>query len=300
MKEKLSDIKIVADLDKALAENEIDGVVIATPTESHYQLGMKVLSSGYHLLMEKPLALTSDDCHELIEVADKAKKILMTGHIFLYNNAVIEMKKIMDSGEIGNTLYMRSIRSNLGPIRRDVNALWDLAAHDISIFNYLYEQQPIEVSCTGHSILAFSQEDIAQASIIYPGGKVATLFVSWLDPQKQRGITVIGDKKMLFFDDMNPKKPLTVYSKGVKFEDQRSYVDTFEGFRLALYEGEMIQPNIDTGEPLKAECWRFVNCILNGEKPLTDGENGLEIVSILEAMSLSMSKRGAPVSIWNG
>ena len=300
IKSKIPDLTIYSSLEESLSNHpEINSVVVATPTETHHQVGMQALMAGKHLLMEKPLAHTSESALELLETAERQKVILMTGHIFLYNNAIKEMKRIIDANELGKVLYMRSVRSNLGPLRSDVNALWDLAAHDISIFNYLYDSNPIRVSCTAFSPLGMQQEDIAQGSLIYPGNRVATFFVSWVDPKKQREITLVGDEQMLTFDDMNPTRPLRRYDKGVRMHPKDQYSDTFQSFRMSIHQGETTELDVTTGSPLEAECNHFVDCVANRKQPLSDGKNGLEIVRILEALTRSQHEKGNPISVWN-
>ncbi len=298
VKSKIPNLKVYEKFEECLNDDELDAVVIATPTDTHYQLGMQALNAGKHLMIEKPLAHNSNACLELVELAQQRQRILMTGHVFLFNQGVVEMKRIVDSGELGELLYMRSIRTNLGPIRSDVNALWDLASHDISIFNYIYGDTPREVSCSAFPILGRKVEDIAQASLIYPGNRIAAFFVSWLDPEKKREITAVGDKKMLTFNDMNPTRPITIFDKGVKVSSTQEYADTFQSFRMSIHEGNVTEPGVTTGEPLKAECNHFIDCIREGRQPITDGKNGLEVVSVLEALTRSLHENGKPISLW--
>ena len=298
---KIPGLHLMSSLGECLSSvPEVDAVVIATPTESHHQLGMEALSAGKHVLMEKPLAHTSEGADELWRTASQKGLVLMTGHVFLYNNAIREMKRIVDAEELGRVLYMRSLRSNLGPIRSDVNALWDLAAHDISIFNYLYGDSPIRVSCTAFSPLGLKQQDVAQGSLIYPGNRVATFFVSWVDPKKQREITLVGDRQMLVFDDMNPTRPLKRYDKGARLQRREdTYSDSFHSFHMSIHQGETTELDVQTGAPLQNECDHFIECIVNKTTPLSDGANGLEVVKILEALTRSLNSHGEPVSVWN-
>ena len=295
---KLPNLNLYESLDQALNTETIDAVVIASPTQYHFQLGMRALDAGKHIFVEKPLTNNPDSSQELIEKAEQSGKTLMCGHIFLFNEGIREMKRIVKREELGKVLYMRSIRTNLGPIRSDINALWDLASHDISIFNYIYDSIPVEVSCSAHHLLGRQVEDIAQASLVYPENRIATFFVSWLDPQKKREITVVGDRKMLTFDDMNPRRPLKIFDKGVTVSKPSEYADSFHSFRMSIHEGNIFEPQVSTGEPLKNECHHFVDCILNQEQPVTDGSNGLEVVKVLEALSRSLHENGKPVSLW--
>lgn len=294
---KLPDLATRGSFAECLAQDEFDAVVIATPTEHHHRIAVDALNAGKHVFVEKPLAHNVDAARHLVELAEKQKRILMTGHVFLFNTAVTEMKRILDAGEIGQVLYLRSVRTNLGPIRQDVNALWDLAAHDISIFNYLYNDFPVEASCTTFSVLGLKQQDIAQASLTYHNGRVGVLFVSWLDPQKKREFTVVGDKKMLVFDDMNPTRPLKVFDKGVKLAAPFQYADDFHTFRLGIREGAVTELDCSTGEPLRAECAHFIDSIISGNTPLSDGQLGLDIVTILAALSISAAQGGKSVNV---
>lgn len=298
VREKINDVPIVSTLDECLADYPVDAVVIAVPTEHHFRVAMQALNAGKHVLVEKPLAHSISACQQLTEKASQERLVLMTGHVFLFNNGVNKTKEIIDSGELGTILYIHSIRTNLGPIRSDVNALWDLASHDISIFNYLFDESPMEVTCAAYPLLGRSVEDIAQGSLKYSGGRVAAFFVSWLDPQKKREITVVGDRKMLTFDDMNPEIPLRVYDKGIKVSQPTEYADTFKSFRMSVREGNVHQPKVTTGEPLKSECHHFVDCVRKGTVPVSDGDFGLGIVGVLEGLSKSVSQNGAPVSLW--
>lgn len=293
--EKFPQTTCYSDFDQCLKESNVDAVVIAAPTEHHHKLASTALRAKKHVLVEKPLAHSSNASRELIELAQANSCILMTGHIFLFNNGIAEMKRSVDSKELGKVLYVRSIRTNLGPIRSDVNALWDLASHDISILNHLFSSIPIKASASAFSLLGNQLEDIAQATLVYPGDRIATVFVSWLDPQKKREITVVGDGKMLVFDDMNPTRPIRIYDKGVVVTPVYSYADTFQSFRMSIHEGSVYEPTVTTGEPLRNECSYFIDCILSDTKPFCDGQNGLEVVKVLEALTESVKQNGCPV-----
>lgn len=296
--EKIPGLPLEANFSDCLAKYDFDAVVVAVPTEMHFQVGMQALEAGKHVLMEKPLASNSQEALELCDEADRRKLVLMTGHIFLYNDGVRAMKEIVDRGELGNLFYMHSIRTNLGPIRSDVNALWDLASHDISIFNSIFGGMPKQVTCTGYYLLGRSVEDIAQGTLVYSKNRVAAFFVSWLDPQKKREITVVGDRKMLIFDDMVPDRPIKIFDKGVTVSKPPEYVDTFSSFRMSIREGQCIEPEVSTGAPLANECAHFIDCVRGGGRPKTDGPNGRDVVTVLEALSRSALEGGKPVSLW--
>jgi predicted dehydrogenase len=297
--EKIPGLPLKADLMACLSDYEVDAVVIAAPTAWHFQLGMQALDAGKHVFVEKPLAHNTQAGLELCSKAAAVNKVLMTGHIFLFNQGVIETKKIVDRGDLGRLFYIHSVRTNLGPIRTDVNALWDLASHDISIFNYIFDSLPVEGTCSAYGLLGRPEEDIAQGTLLYPKNRIASFFVSWLDPRKKREITVVGDRKMLTFDDMKPQRPLKVFDKGVTVNQPADYADTFHSFRMSIREGQVIEPEVTTGEPLVNECMHFVDCILDNKKPLTDGQNGLDVVTILEALTRSLNESGRPVRLWD-
>jgi predicted dehydrogenase len=258
---------------------------------------MQALEAGKHVMIEKPLALTSQEAEELCGEAKAKKKTLMTGHIFLYNHGIRACREMVARGDLGKLLYIHSIRTNLGPLRNDVNALWDLASHDISIFNYIFDAMPIRVTCSAYHLLGRPVEDIAQGSLFYPGDRVATFFVSWLDPQKKREVTIVGDRTMLTFDDMKPERPLKMYDKGVSVRQESDFTDSFHSFRLSIRDGLCTEPEVSTGAPLQNECVHFIDCVRSGARPFTDGIDGLKVVRVLEALSRSAMERGASVSV---
>lgn len=296
--QRIPGLALESSLSDCLKKYEFDTVFVAVPTEFHFQVGMQVLEAGKHLFIEKPLASNSQEALELCDEAARRNLQIMTGHIFLYNGGINAMKSYVDKGELGNLFYIHSTRTNLGPLRSDVNALWDLASHDIAIFNYIFGGTPMQVTCSAYHLLGRPVEDIAQGTLLYPGNRVAAFFVSWLDPQKKREITVVGDRKMLTFDDMRPERPIKIFDKGVTVSKPEEYTDTFNNFRMAIREGQSIEPEITTGEPLVNECTHFIDCILTGNRPLTDGQNGLDVVRVLEALTRSFHEDGRPVSMW--
>jgi|LauGreDrversion4_2_1035121.scaffolds.fasta_scaffold47012_5 predicted dehydrogenase len=297
VRERIPSLPIEPSFQDCLRKHQFEAVVIAVPTELHFQLGMQALEAGKHVMIEKPLALNSQEAIELCNEAEAKKKMLMTGHIFLYNEGIRACQEIVKKGELGKLLYIHSIRTNLGPLRNDVNALWDLASHDIAIFNHIFDAMPIRVSCSAYHLLGRPVEDIAQGSLFYPGNRVATFFVSWLDPQKKREVTIVGDRRMLTFDDMKPERPLKMYDKGVTVRQDSDFSDSFHSFRLSIREGLCTEPEVSTGAPLRNECVHFIDCVRTGTRPLTDGVDGLNVVRVLEALSRSAMERGAPVSV---
>jgi predicted dehydrogenase len=295
---KIPSLPIERSFQQCLQNHSFDAVVVAVPTEYHFQIGMQALEAGKHILVEKPLAFNSQEAKELCDEAEHRDLTLMTGHIFLYNEGIIALKDIVGRRELGNLFYIHALRTNLGPLRSDVNALWDLASHDISIFNYIFDDLPKQVTCTTYSMLGRPVEDIAQGVLQYSNNRVAAFFVSWLDPQKKREITVVGDRQMLIFDDMRPEKPIKIFDKGVTVSKPPEYSDTFNNFRLSIRDGTCIEPDISTGAPLLNECSHFIDCVRTKARPKTDGRAGLEVVHILEALSRSANEGGRPVSLW--
>jgi len=279
-----------------LNDDQIDAVCVATPTNTHFQLSKEILEADKHVFCEKPLALKPEECLELKGLAQEKNKILMVGHVFLFNRGIICLKEYIDSGELGKIQYAHSERTNLGPFRYDVNALWDLAPHDISIFNYLFDNAPINVSARGHRCLGDTLDDLAFASLEYPNQILVNVHVSWLDPKKVRQITIVGDKKMVVWDDLDNVGPIKLYDKHV--EKTAKFYSTYGEFQLLSREGGITIPNIGFHEPLKAQGQYFTECVVKNEKPLkSDAQKGYEVVSALCAIQESVEKNGSPVII---
>ncbi|MCK4649167.1 Gfo/Idh/MocA family oxidoreductase [bacterium] len=296
IRERYPHLKRTRDYKRFLKDSNIDAIVIATPVASHYQLTKENLLAGKDVLVEKPLALTSAQCRELIEIAEKKKRILMVGHTFLYNMAVRKLREYIKKGELGKIYYTYSARLNLGRIRRDVNALWNFAPHDISILLYLLGKRPKSVRTWGSSCIQKGVEDVVFLNLDFPGGITAHIHMSWVDPNKVRRMTVVGSKKMVVYDDTHPDEKVRVYDRGfekVFFQD----TETFGEFQLKLRAGGVYSPEIRFVEPLKVECAHFIECIKKRKKPLTDGRNGLKVVRILEAAQKSLDNDGAPIKL---
>lgn len=278
--------RTAGDLKKALADKDLNAVVIATNSESHHLLAKQSLEAGKHVMVEKPLALTVKDAEELVDIARKKDLILMTGHLLLYHPAVRHLKELVKNGELGQILYLYSTRVNLGAIRKNENALWSLAPHDISVMLYLMDQNPDKALANGKCFLQKGIEDVVFFSLDFPGGQVAQAQVSWLDPHKIRKFTVVGSKKMVTFDDMEATEKIRIYDKGVNQEIRYGSYDEV----LTLREGDIHIPYFKMQEPLKIEANHFIECIREHKKPLSDGQNGLDVVKILEAVSLSLKE----------
>lgn len=289
--------RLTADYQETLADSAVDAVVIATPAETHYALARESLSAGKHVLVEKPLSTTSAQCRELVELADKLNKVLMVGHVFLYNAAVQKLKALIDSGELGEVYYISSSRLNLGRIRQDTNALWNFAPHDISIITYLLDMMPSQVNARGFSYIQDGIEDVVFMTLNFPTGAGSHVHISWLDPRKVRTMTVVGSEKMVVYDDVSADAKIRIYDKGVtRKRAARSLgdFDTFGEFQLLLRAGDLLIPKIDFVEPLKVECQHFVDCIVDGKRPISDGREGLRVVQVLEAAQRSMEREGRP------
>lgn len=289
-------VQVTKDHKDILDNPDIQAVCIAAPTNLHYSLTKEALERGKHVLCEKPLAMTPEECMELKELAERTKKILMVGHIFLFNAGIIWLKEYVRSGELGKIYYAYSTRTNLGPFRYDVNALWDLAPHDISIFNYLFDSSPLTVSGCGQKCLGESLEDLAFATLEYPDNILANVHVSWLDPKKVRQITIVGDKKMVVWDDLDNVGPIKLYDKHV--EKTKTFYETYGEFQLLSQEGSITMPKVGVSEPLKRQGEYFLECIAqNAPADVSDAQKGLDVVKTLCAIQASMDQKGISTAV---
>jgi predicted dehydrogenase len=291
-------IAVAADPEAVLADPSLDAVVVATPTQSHYELTRRALLAGKDVLVEKPLCRTVAEADELLDLARRRERVLFTGHVFLYNQAVAELKRRMLDAAMGDVYYVHARRTNLGPIRSDVHAGWDLAAHDVSVFLYLKETLPAEVSAVGQDYVRSGVPDVVFATLFFADGTLAHLHCSWLDPQKIRLLTVVGQHQMLVFDDMNLVEPLRIYHKGFdRVPPPGELIDSFGSFRVQLREGDVVIPSISTGEPLRRECRAFLAAVRERSKPLADGELGRDVVRVLAALDRSMAAGSRRVTV---
>ena len=290
---RFPEIQVAQEAEPALADVRVDGVVIATPTSTHYRFAKAALERGKHVLVEKPIATAVREGAELCALAAASGRVLMIGHVFLFNPGIQRVKQYLDAGELGRIYYVAMVRTNLGPIRVDVDAAWDLASHDVSVVNYWLESEPVTVAAVGGTWINPGVADAVFATLRYPDDVLVNLHVSWLNPRKARDITVVGEKRMLTFDDMNLSEPIRVYDKRVT--DDRTtvgYVDSFASFRASIREGEIVIPRVVLGEPLRAECEHFLDCVESGKPPLTGGEQGMAVVRVLEAIERSARNGG--------
>ncbi len=286
-------VKTTPDYAAVLADPEVQGVVLATPAHVHAEMGRQALAAGKHLLVEKPLALRAADAWAMVELAQANNLRLMVGHVFEYNPAVIALRDLVSRRDLGRVLYLYSARLNLGIVRDDLNAMWNLAPHDFSIINYVLGKKPEKVAARGFRLLGRKLEDVAFITLEYPGGEVAHVHVSWLDPGKVRRLTVVGESKMAVYDDVSDER-LKIYDKGVMPD---KLPDAYGEFKLITRGGDIYIPKLDTTEPLRAECAHFVECIRTGKTPTSDGLDGYGVVQILEAAQQSMDSDGASVTI---
>lgn len=293
IKDRFPSVYPVDNFDTLLDRDLVDAVVIATPTTTHHAMAKKALEHDLHVFVEKPLAETSDQCRELIDVAGVRNRVLFVGHVFLHSAPVIALRKIIESGELGNICYISSRRLNLGPIRKDVGSLYDLAPHDISMLLYLLGEKPTNVACSGFDRIQPGIYDVCNLSMKFSDNRMGMVHVSWLDPRKERVLTVVGDQKMAIYDDLDQEK-IKIFDKGVEAPSQSS---DFAEFQISYRYGGSYAPYIQEREPLKAECSEFVRCIMEGDVPLTDGENGLHVVEVLEAARNSLSLGGQPIEL---
>lgn len=289
-------IKTTTNYQDILNDPAIDAVCIASPTNTHYSFTKDALNAGKHVLCEKPLAMTPEECLELKQLAQEKKVLLMVGHVFVFNRSIVRLKQYIESGELGRIQYAHSERTNLGPFRYDVNALWDLAPHDIAIFNYLFDNMPVNVSARGQKILSENLEDLAFASMEYPDKVLVNIHVSWLDPKKIRQITIVGDKKMIVWDDLDNLGPIRLYDKHV--ERTSRFYESYGEFQLLSREGSITIPNIEFHEPLKEQAKYFLEHVEAGRHPeRADAQKAWAVVKTLSAIQQSMDGKGAPVEL---
>jgi predicted dehydrogenase len=277
-----------------LFELGLDAVVISTPPQTHFTIAQECLKKGLHVLVEKPMATTSDDARKLVNLARKHKRILMVGHTFEYNPAVHALKEMIVNGELGDIHYIDAVRASLGLFHPTLNVVWDLAPHDISILIHLLDQNPTSVSTHGVAYIQKNVEDIAYMTLMFPNNILSHIRLSWLDPCKTRRITVIGSKKMAVYDDVESHEKIKVYDKRVKAIRR---TDTYGEFQFAYHYGSVVSPYIHLKEPLRVECQHFLDCIFQDQTPLTNGNNGLRVVEIIEAAQQSLKSGGEQVTL---
>ncbi len=273
--------RMTGDLQELLDDPELDAVALATPVPTHAELAVAVLAAGKHCFVEKPMAQTTAEAEAVIAAAAQAGRVLMVGHLLEYHPAVERLKEMVEGGELGDLYYLYGNRVNLGKLRSDENALWSLGAHDVSVVLHLLGEEPVECFARGESYLREGVEDVVFCYLRFPSGTAAHLHLSWLDPHKERRMTIVGARRMATFDDMALEGKLTVYDKGFD-EDVRSW-----GEYLAR-SGDIFSPRLSNVEPLRVECEHFVECVRTGGVPRSDGSSGLRVVRVLESLQRSL------------
>jgi len=273
---------------------EIDAIVIATPVSSHFELAMAALQSDKHVLVEKPLASNSEQATRLIDEAERRNKILMVDHTFVYTSAVRKIRELITSNALGDIYYYDAVRVNLGLFQHDVNVIWDLAIHDLSIMEYVLPSKAIAVSATGISNVPGQPANVAYITLFFEAPQIAHVHVNWLTPVKVRHTLIGGSEKMILYDDLDPSEKVKIYDKGITVSQSPEAV--YE-MLVSYRSGDMWAPRLDATEALLTEALHFIDCIENNKKPETDGHAGLRLVRIVEAAEKSLLARGQMVEI---
>ncbi|MEM9520916.1 MAG: Gfo/Idh/MocA family oxidoreductase [Actinomycetota bacterium] len=284
-------------LDDALRDARVEAVVIATPASTHMDLAVQCLEAGRDILVEKPLAETSADAEKIAQLAADRERVLMVGHTFLYSPSVHRLKSLIDEGDLGAVQYLYSQRLSLGRIRRDCNALWNFAPHDVSIMLHLLQEPVVEVTAKGFAFIDPEVDDVCFASLTFASGVGANLHVSWIDPRKTRLMTVVGDEKMAIYNDVSVDQPLWLVDSGVAKDRDLGSFESLGDFQWRTRSGDIVIPRIEMSEPLRNEIEAFGEACLDRSTPTTDGEHGLEVVRILEAIDRSAQASGRPVEV---
>jgi predicted dehydrogenase len=288
------DISTTIDAGDLLADNGIDAIIIATPVRTHYELALSAIRAGKHILVEKPLAETSEQAEKLIEEARRRNLVLMVDHTFLYTPAVQKIRQLVREGVLGDIYYYNSLRASLGLFQDDVNVIWDLAVHDMAIIQYLFEEAPVAVSATAACHVPGTPENIAHITLFFQSSCIAQISVNWLSPVKVRQTIIGGSRRMIMYDDSEPTEKIKVYDKGIVVNGS---LEKAHELRIGYRAGDMWAPNLSTKEALQAETEHFVACIRDEAVPISSGSTGLEVVKILEATSRSIAARGVPIAL---
>jgi predicted dehydrogenase len=286
-------VDLVAAAADVLARDDVDAVVIATPARSHFELASAAIAAGKHVLLEKPMCTSIAEARALDAAARAASRVLVHGHVFVYNSGVRYVREGFRRGDFGAVQYVHATRTNLGPIRTDVNVVEDLASHDLAIFDYLFGCAPNWVSATGSRLLGTDREDVAFVTLEYGAAMLAHVHVSWLNPQKVRTLTLVGSQRMVVWDDTQSLEPVRVYDKGLM---QEPYYDSFGEFQLRLRDGDIVIPKIHSQEPLKVQAEAFVRRLTEGEPTPSEGATGVRLVACLHAIHESLAAGGRRVA----
>ncbi|RME56023.1 MAG: gfo/Idh/MocA family oxidoreductase [Caldilineae bacterium] len=276
-----------------LQDPSLEAIVIAAPARFHFPLALAALEADKHVFVEKPLAMNLEDAQRLARLAEERGRVLMVGHVFEYNPAVSYVKAALERGDLGELYYLYSRRVNLGRVQSDINALWSIAPHDVSIALFLLEQMPVAVSCQGAACLNGQVEDVVFLTLHFPGNVLCHIHASWLDPSKQRKMTVVGSKRMIVYDDVAAEGKIRVYDKGVYRRGDPIYGE----YQYRVHSGDILMPRIDMVEPLRAELTDFARAIRTDQKPVADGWDGVRVVAVLTAAQASLQRGGVQVSL---
>src|SRR5205809_811968 len=287
------DVEGMTDSQQFLHDSGLDAVVIATPVKDHYSLAKASLLAGKHTFIEKPMASSSEQCEELIDIAERSGLVLMVDHTFLYSAPVRKIVEIIQAGDLGDIRYINSRRLNLGLFQTDINVAWDLAPHDISIILHILGEFPTAINCQGNAHITPGVEDVTNMSLSFPHKRFVTIQSSWLEPRKIREMTIVGTRRMIVYDDLRTREKIRIYDMRV---ERPPHYDTFAEFQYSYHYGDSYIPHIQQEEPLKLACQHFIDCIETNSQPVTGGRQGLEMIRILEAASASLKMNGAPVT----
>jgi predicted dehydrogenase len=294
LKTNYPDVTTFTEFETLLKEPQLDAVVVATPVRHHFPLAKEALLAGKHTFIEKPMASSSGECDELIDIAKAKGLTLMVGHTFLYSGAVRKIKDIIRAGDLGEIRYINSRRLNLGLFQKDINVAWDLAPHDISIILHVLGESPTGVNCQGNAHVTPGIEDVTNMSLTFRDNRFATIQSSWIEPRKVREMTIVGSRRMIVYNDLEPIEKIRVYDVRV---ERPPHYDTFAQFQYSYFYGDSYIPYIKQDEPLKVICEHFLECIRTGRKPASSGQDGLDMVRILEAASQSLKNSGMRVPL---
>jgi predicted dehydrogenase len=289
-------LPLTDNIEEALATEGVQAAIVCTQATTHREIAGAALDAGKHVLIEKPLATRLTHADELIALAAAHRRVLLVGHTFVYNPGVQKIKSLLDNCELGDIYYLYARRTSLGPIRWDVNAIWDLAPHDVAIFNYLLDQTPEWVSAVGGCVLGGMREDVGFISLGYSNNVISHIHVSWADPHKVREFSIVGSDARVSFNDLDLVERVRIFEKGVKFTDEPT---NFGEFHMQVRDGDITSPSLPIMEPLKEVVEHFLHCLRCGEQPLTDGFQGREVVAVMQAIEESSRKHGAPVLVDN-
>jgi len=298
VKRRFPGVETSTDVGRLLADPKTDAVAIATPVSSHFDLALRALRADKHVFIEKPLTETAEQAETLLEEADKRGLLLHVDHTFVYTGAVRKIRELVEAGELGDLYYYDSVRVNLGLFQSDVDVIWDLAVHDLSIMDHVFSAKPVAVSAAGMSHVPGKPTNVAFLTVFFEENTIAHLHLNWLAPVKVRRTLIGGSRKMVVYDDLEPSEKVKVYDKGITLDGTAEEVYQR---RIGYRAGDMWAPKLEVTEALKVEADHFVRCIQDGQPSLSDGRAGLRVVQVLEAASRSLTERGRPVKLgWKG